>query len=1348
MLPGSVFLSHAGEDNEAAKQLARELRTLGADVWLDAEKLRPGDLWMEEIESAIGNAAALIVYVGRSGIQRWVDNEVRVALSKNARDRTFRLIPVLGPESNPDALPLFLRQFQWLDVRSTGVTAATAHAILSRATSESQRTLPILPPDRPPFRGLLAFDVEDGLLFHGRDREIQALLQGLRCDPLLAVVGDSGGGKSSLVRAGLIPTLYRGRFHDGHNWSHSWRIAVLRPGESPLVELAESMHQLDPPMAPFDRLRFSSDVAQLIRHNPDCLHQAVAAIVPRGTRSLLVVDQFEELFTIAKDSSERNLFVDALLEAAREHTEHPVHVVLVLRADFYSHCWEFPRLWQRLAVNQVAVRRMHRQQLRDAIEKPLALIGATAEPGLIDAILSDVGEEPGNLPLLEHALLQLWERSNRCTLTHDAYREIGRLSGALKNYADQVYFGLPSDSHRSLARKIFMRLTQPGERTPDTRRRATKKELLSLTQRGDDVEAVLTSLITSRLVTASQISAQTGTYESIVEVAHEALIREWPRMREWVNENRESLRVERRLLLAVEEWSSSHCDPGMLLRGAKLSEAEKWMEDHPHDLPPSASTFIEASIRLREEEQRRDRQLLQAGLEARSRELASQSERQLGVDLRTALSLAIQAGKSAETVEAEGALWRALTMERLTAIFRHDTPVNHAVFSPDGVLIATTNVDGSAQLWDVRTGHQLHVLRGHKDEVHYVAFSPDGARIATASDDQTVRIWEIPSGRQLQVLRGHEAWIECAAFSPDGALLVTASDDRTTRIWDVESGTQLHVLRGHRGVVNHATLSPDGSIVITSSSDKTSRIWDVVTGKHLHFLTGHGGAVLRAAVSPDGASIATAATDGTVHVWNVSDGQLRHVFRGAKGAISDVVYSPDGSRILCTNEYRFMFMLDAKSGKLLHTINVLRHGPVHHATFSPDGVRVIAASYDKVVRVWHALTGRELFSLEGHRAEVYHAEFSTDGTRVVTASHDRTVRVWDVPGRWGLDVLQGHQGPVQAAAFSPDGRRLATEGHDKMLRIWDAETGRELSALGDRRTSIEHFSFSPDGLIVVTAGGDGLARVWNVLTGAELLCFRGHKGSVTTAYFLEDGLYVLTASRDKSARLWRVSDGRQMCVLHGHRGRLSSGLPAPGVFRAVTTSSDGTARMWDLKTAAQLFVLEGHTAAINYAAFSRDGSKLVTTSDDETARVWSARDGSLLHVLQHHQDIVRHAAFSPDGTRVATASKDYTARIWNVDSGSEVHVLQGHSQAVGCVRFSPDGFKLVTASLDKTARLWDVYTGREIRVLQGHQGPVLDASFSRDGSRIVTASSDRTARIYFARFTDLLALAEKRLRTT
>jgi len=807
-----VFLSYNSRDGAVVEALAQRLRAAGLMPFLDRWYLTPGRLWPQELEQTLGRSRACAVLLGPHGLGAWQMREMYAALDRQAREPAFPVIPVLLPNWS-GFVPTFLNLNTWVDLRQ----GADDHAALYRL----QQAIRGEPPGPEvaemvaaivcPYRGLSAFQEADTAFFFGRAACTAKLVEAVGRTPFVAVVGASGSGKSSLVRAGLLPALRQNQLPG----SATWEFALFSPWQSPLSQLAAPLVALlEPEMSEVDRLAETRKLADYLREGRVSLAEVVRRILDKqpGTgRLVLVADQFEELFTLCRDETERQRFLAELLAVAND--QNWVTVLLTLRADFYGQALSYRPLAERVDAGLVNVLPMSPEELRQAIERPASLVGLKFEDGLVKRILED-SQEPGALPLLEFALTELWERRRGGWLSHQAYEDIGRVAGAIGETAEREYGKLAAQSQGDLVRRVFLRLVRPGEETEDTRQRATLQELAVWPEDEAAVHAVVTALADARLVTTGRDEA---TGQPAVEVAHEALIRGWPRLREWVDQDRAFLLWRQRLKAVLEEWERLKRDEGALLHGALLGEAEQWLAQRGDDLNPEERAFIQASVAAREQERQRELEQERrfatrlgclatclfilcwvavgfAGFAiakrneaqhnatvARARQLAAQASLSVNEDTERAILLALEAITTTYKVdgsylpEAEGALRQAIWAgpERI-ALKGHTDPVLAVAFSQDRKWLATASLDCTARLWDAVTvtGQSVLTLTGHTGPVSAVAFSPNGTLLATASDDETARLWNTVTGQSVFTLTGHTGSVSAVAFSQDGQLLV------------------------------------------------------------------------------------------------------------------------------------------------------------------------------------------------------------------------------------------------------------------------------------------------------------------------------------------------------------------------------------------------------------------------------------------------------------------------------------------------------------------------------------------------------------------------------------------------
>jgi WD40 repeat protein len=1179
-----------------------------------------------------------------------------------------------------------------------------------------------------PYRGLEPFEPEHARYFFGREVLTEILVERLRHDRFLAVLGASGSGKSSVVRAGVLPVLAQGKLPGSENWP----VLVIKPGQNPqealagalaaTVSAARSAGAVD-----FARLQETrQEVQERLLREESALHELVAEVVAQGSddrRAVVVIDQFEELFTLCP-FEQRQRFIDALLYAVGQANGHTT-VLLTLRADFVAQCTAYPDLSDLIASHQVWVRAMDDEGLRASIERPIWLTGMQYEPGLVPLILADVGREPGALPLLEDALWSLFEycKAGDEVIEVREYREIGGVQGALAKRADDVYGTLTAEE-QEYTRRVLLRLVGMREGQEATRRRAALDELITLSEERDPVEKVVQRLTDARLLTTTQ-DEETG--QRVVDISHEVLIRGWPRLREWLEEGREDLLTRQRLREAAAEWERGERHESYLYRGARLAKVMEWRLAHEGELSDSERAFLDASVEVeeraaREEEARRQRELEQARALAEeqrqraeeqartarrlrfltavlavvfllavggavyaliqrsyaltqarlslSRQLAAQALNSLDDRVDLALLLSLEANRISDTVEARGSLLEGLDYSPYLITFLHDhtAGVMSVDFSPDGQLLASGGADGTIILWDVAARQSLdQPLISHTGGVLSVAFSPDGQKLAVGGDDNVITLWNVTDGQPIgQPFTGHTNWVMSVAFSPDGQTLASGSADGTLILWDVVTGQVIgQPLTGHTASVSSVAFSPDGQTLASGNDDATIILWDVVTGQVIgQPLTGHTAGVWSVAFSPDGQTLASGSDDATIILWDVATGQ------------------PIGQPL---------------TG---HTNTVMS------VAFSPDGKKLVSGSTDSIVVLWDIVNGQPTGEPLGrHGGPVLSVAFSPDGQTLASGSFDSTIILWDVAARQSLSqALIGHTGGGISVAFSPDGRTLASSSAgDATIILWDAATGQPMGEpLIGHTAGMWSVAFSPDGQTLASGGDDGTIILWDVTTGQPIgQPLVGHQRRVWSVAFSPDG----------------------RTLASGSCGQLDTGLGAG-------YCDQGEIRLWDVDTRQPLGQpLTDHAGGVTSVAFSPDGQMLASSSDDQTVMLWDAATGQPLgEPLTGHANWVMSVAFSPDGKTLASGDANGTIILWNVVDRRQLdQPLAGRAQFVTSLAFSPDGRTLASGSADGTITLWDVVARQPLsEPLLRHAGWVLSIAFSPDGQTLVSSSSGGT----------------------
>ncbi|MHC5741441.1 MAG: nSTAND1 domain-containing NTPase [Nostoc sp.] len=1163
-----------------------------------------------------------------------------------------------------------------------------------------------------PYMGLSAFLEEDSQYFYGREALTQQLIHQLRDRSFLAVMGASGSGKSSIVQAGVIPQLRLGKQIPS---SEQWWIISIRPGANPLEALARRLGgagEQGSRGAGEQGENYSSSSHLLLE---GIFHQGVEGFVywirnqPHRV-VVLVVDQFEELFTLAP-TADRELFLELLLGAV-QYAGDRFKLIITLRADFIASCLEVPALAKALQDLSVLVPpKLSLDDYRRVILNPAQQVGLKVEAELVEVLLRELNHSPGDLPLLEFVLEQLWQHRVAGELTLQTYQEqLGGIQGALERSSQAVYESLDAQM-RECAKWIFLSLTQLGEGTEDTRRRVHKSELIVKKYPAALVEKTLNALTTAKLVVmnleedtniteGSKGDNKTSTPPSplspspiTVEVAHEILIRHWSTLRWWLEENRDRLRKQRQIEQASQLWLQRSQQADFLLQGVRLAEAEDIYIKYTDELSADVQRFIEACLVQRKQQQQQEKTRLKQAQKA----VVALSV--LGLAAVCFGSLAYWKSQAAQLREIEALnassqanLLSHQQLEALIASVKAGKQLKNTFGAPADLQTQTLGV-----LQQVISGTQeRNRLEGHSAEVSSVSFSPDGKTIVSASNDKTAIIWG-RDGTKLRTLTGHTDIVRSVSFSPDGQMIATASFDCTVKLWRTSDGGLIRTLKGHTAEVLSLSWSANGKMIATGSADRTAKIWQVSDGHLLRTFSGYRDFVNSVSFSPNGEILAIASADKTVKLWRVSDGLLQKTLLGHSAGVSSVAFSPDG-QIASASEDKTV-RLWRRDGTLLRSIAAHNAG-VLSVNFSHDGQTLASTSADSTIKLWSSKDGFLRQTLLGHSIAVYSASFSPDDQTLVSAGADKTVRFWQRDNPL-FKTLTGHQGKLYSVSFSPDGQTLATAGLDTTIELWRTSDGTLRQTLEGHSTSIY-----------------------------------GHSDEVYGLAFSPDGETLASASLDHYIKLWRTRDGYMIKTLQGHRSNVNSLSFSPNSQILASASADMTIKLWNIQKKALIKTLQGHTAEVLSVSFSPDGQVLASSGRDNKVLLWRVKDGKLLYNLPGHTNAVNAISFSPDGQVLGSASADKTIKLWQVSNGTLLQTLTGHTDGVYSVSFSPDGKIIASASGDGSIKLWN-RDGRELKTLPGHTDAVLSISFSPDGKFLASASFDGTAKLWRLLSTEL-----------
>ena len=1005
-----------------------------------------------------------------------------------------------------------------------------------------------------PYKGLGSYQPEDADRFFGREKLTDELVRRLQLQRVLVVGGPSGSGKSSLVRAGLIPAVRAGALIR----SDAWPVVLMTPGRDPMAELH------------FQMTRAASPGASRLSVDDLLSRPALARHLGPGNGSpqplLLCIDQFEELFTLAPPA-QCNKFVEAL-SAMTDPVDSQVRLVIVVRADFYAACAHVPWLAERITDNQVLVGPMSETELRQAISEPARRSGFHLERSLIDAVIAEAGTEAGSLPLVAHALVETWVRRQGSTMTLEGFRAAGGVAGAISQTAEATFEHRFNAVEQQATRRLLLRLVRPGEGTPDTRRVLARSEIAHDSQ-AEVMQRVVDCLTQARLLSVD---------EATVQIPHEALLHTWPRLRHWIEEFRDDLRMRQRISRAAAEWDDAKRDSDLLYRGTPLLSALEWVAKNPDQLGEVERGFLDAS----------------AEAAAKAKAVEAERERRLRYLRRVAVGFLsfLAVGATVTSITAVVAFRHAqrnegraeLATDQARARFAGALgAVAHGLVNSDPLLAlslageAIMRAHGEPPSYEARAAiiaARRALARGEPfvvgspvraGDARVVAVSADGTLLAAGERNGTVEIIDIRTRQRVASLQGHRGGVEDIKFEPGGRWLASGGDDGTVRIWPVgveAGGATARTIGTVHDVIWKVCINQDGSIVASAGEDGTVRLWDVATGTQLaQPLTGQRGEFLGVAFSPDGRALVAGTGAGEVYGWLVPSGDKR--FQPIRGAhtsdVWDLSFDPRGDRFATTSSDGTSVVFDFPSGRMVGRA-FEGAGRVAGVRFTRDGSVLFGGGADGALRLWDVERRKLLLSTpSGHDGAIVNTATSRDGSLVATLGDNQLIRFWRFGAKYPVaSVHQVTGSAAKGVAFSRDGRRLAAGADSGIVQVWVLGTDKAPLLLRSYDHPVWALAFSPDGALLASGDRAGMVRLWDTATGALRSTIAVNDGAIRSLAFLAgDGNQLMTASEAR-VRFWEVTTGVSRRELPPATGQITRAVLAPdGASLAVASTTAG-----------------------------------------------------------------------------------------------------------------------------------------------------------------------------------------------
>jgi WD40 repeat protein/energy-coupling factor transporter ATP-binding protein EcfA2 len=1143
-----------------------------------------------------------------------------------------------------------------------------------------------------PYKGLKKFESEDKDRFFGRDQFLAELVNELKQTDFILLLGASGSGKSSVIRAGLIPWLTE------KHGSHFLKF-IFTPDQDPFESFYASLLG-----------NYTQSEVQIARTaREDALTRVVESLKQRDSYWFIFIDQFEELFTTTQPSK-RDIFIASLVQlekALHRASDCTVKIVATMRADFLDRLSPYPLLVKVTDKHRPMIADMQLDELRLAIEQPAAHHGVVFESGLVKQIIDDLQGQAGYLPLLQYTLNLLWETEVQSqsledrTLNISNYRKLGGVRGALQQRVNQIY-GALSEPEKLVVQRIFLKLVGIGQdEAAETdwkpvRRRANRSEFSNPLE-----QKILAQLINQNLLVSNRVpDSQEGT----IEIAHEFLLTSWTPLNTWIKENRQAIALRNRLNDDVVHWQTTKKEDE-LWSGSKLARILELRRNSTFNqvlggFSPLADQFIDASV------SRRDRQ---------------HHRTVIGLSSFSAVAL-ILAGFA-------GWQWRQAALEQIKTL------------TQSSVVLLASHQGIDALIEALKAGNQLNYIPWPNDETQ------KKVRLAL---QQTV--YERGEKNRLE---GHNYSVRSLSFSPNGQIVATASEDYTVRLWSIE-GTELDKAAVPNQLFRNVTFNTDGTMIAAISADNTIKVWRIDRQKLKEVSTEKGQDNEDKFMSgicfvPKTHIIAASGPVNTVNLWRIEGQKLKPIktITGHNFPVWSISCSSDGK--IVTADLGGFLALWHSDGTTIKGPFPISEQSIYGVNFSPDGKKIAIAGGDTTVKLW-SLDEEKIETLGKHENQATSVSFSRNSKMIASTSMDNTVKLWSIEGK-ELKTLQGHSDRVYSASFSPDGNTLVSAGDDNTVKLWSiGDLQPKVFEGHDKKSSLYSVSFNPTNSQIIASAGDGNTIIFSDLNGHQVSKLKPINqfkpgtswNRIWSLSFSPDGQMLASANYDRTIRLWSLN-GQQKGILKGHNDEVIDVSFSPkDLFLLASASYDGKVKLWRMDSQKNFKIFKtfnGRAGKARSVSFSPDGQKIASAYDDGTIKLWQvdgAEEQQPRTSIKAHKSYITDVLFSPDGQKIASASRDKTIKLWYLD-GREVSTLKGHFGEVNRLSYSRDGKILVSSSTDHTIRVWDVENEQELRTIQGGYA-FFNASLSPDNKKVVGVTDDALVEVWDLETLDIKSL--------